>query len=210
MFVSSIIGPPALTVNIIKNIERSSIVVQWDAVDDFFHTTYTITWSDERDLHGVDTVDVQTSYTITGLTLDTVYTITVTAGNRCGSGPEFRTSVSLSTDITSTTLSISPTVTASTNPVTTMLTTSSTTITSRIIANSTTINTVVTTVGRNDDTSTKAPAVTTLITITPTTEFLCYSTITITTTAMADPNASTYILKYNCSMLFQPEEIITQ
>ena len=86
--------------NIIKNITNSSIVVQWDAVDDFLYTTYAITWSDERALHEVDTVDVQTSYAITGLILDTVYTITVTAANRCGGGPEFSTSVSLSTGTT--------------------------------------------------------------------------------------------------------------
>ena len=110
-------GPPALTVNIMKNIERSSIVVQWDAVDDFLHTTYTIIWTDDRDLNGADTVEEQTSYTITGLTLDTVYTITVDAVNKCGDGPDFITSVSLSSDTTSTTSTISPTVTASTNPV---------------------------------------------------------------------------------------------
>ena len=103
-------GPSALTANIIKNIESSSIVVQWDAVDDSLPTIYTVTWTDHRDLNGVDTLDEQTSYTITGLTLDTVYTITVSAANRCDSGPEFRTSVSLSTDITSTTTTISPTV----------------------------------------------------------------------------------------------------
>ena len=40
-------GPPALTVNIIKNIESLSIVVQWDVVDDFLHTTYTIIWFDD-------------------------------------------------------------------------------------------------------------------------------------------------------------------
>ena len=188
--------------NIIKNIERSSIVVQWDAVDDSLHTTYIVTWTDHKVFHEGATVDEQTSYTITGLTLDTVYTIRFAAANRCGSGPEFRTSVSLSTDTTS---SISPTVTASTNPVTTMLTTSSTIITSRIIANSTTTNIVLTTVGRNDDISSKATAVATLITTTPTTEFLCYSTITITTTAMADSNSSTYILKHNCSILLQFE-----
>ena len=55
--------------------------------------------------HGDTTVEEQTSYTITGLTLDTVYTIIVTACNMCGCGPVFITSVSLST------------VTASTNPV---------------------------------------------------------------------------------------------
>ena len=96
-------GPSALRVNIMKN---SSIVVQWDTVDDFLPTVYTITWTSDRDINGVDTVDVdepETSYTITGLTLDTVYTITVTAANRCGSGPEFRNRVSISTGTTSTT-----------------------------------------------------------------------------------------------------------
>ena len=96
--------------NVTKNIESSSIVVQWDVVD---ATIYTVTWTDDRDLHGVDTVDEQTSYTITGLTLDTVYTITVSAANRCGSGPDFRTTVLLSTDTTSTT---STTMTTTVNP----------------------------------------------------------------------------------------------
>ena len=50
-------GPPALTVNMIKNIESSSVVVQWDAVhvDDFLPTTYTIVWGDRNDQF--DTVD---------------------------------------------------------------------------------------------------------------------------------------------------------
>ena len=105
-------GPPALRVNIIKNIGSLSIVLQWDAVDDSFPTTYTVVWTDGR-LLGTATTEEQTSYTITGLTLDTIYAITVAAANTCGSGPEFQTSVSLSTDTTSTTSTISPTVTAS-------------------------------------------------------------------------------------------------
>ena len=116
-FIFPLIGPSVFTVNIMKNIMNSSIVVQWDAVDDSLHTAYTIIWTDDRDLHEVDTVDEQTSYTITGLTLDTVYIITVTAANiYCGSGSEFRTSVSLSTDMTSTTSTISPTVTSTVDP----------------------------------------------------------------------------------------------
>ena len=83
--------------NIIKNIESLSIVVQWDAVDDNLPTTYTIVWTDEGDLFEVATLTEQTSYTITGLTLDTVYTITVTAANRCGQGPEFSTTISFPT-----------------------------------------------------------------------------------------------------------------
>ena len=76
-----------------KNIESTSIIVQWDAVD---LTTYTVFWTNGRDLFEVATVE-QTSYTITGLTLDTVYNITVSAANMCGNGPEFRTSVSFPT-----------------------------------------------------------------------------------------------------------------
>ena len=80
------------------NTLSSSVVVQWDEVDDSLTTTYIVTWVSERDhiAHPV-TVTENSSYIITGLTLDTVYTITVTAANRCDQGPEYRTSVSLST-----------------------------------------------------------------------------------------------------------------
>ena len=62
--------------DIIKSTESSSIVVHWDPVDDFLYTTYTVYWTDERDhILQVATVDEQTSYIITGLILDTVYTI---------------------------------------------------------------------------------------------------------------------------------------
>ena len=88
-----------------ENIENSSIVLQWDAVDDSLPTTYKIILTDEGDIFNVTTVTGQTSYTITGLTLDTVYTITITASNTmCGQGPEFNTSVSFSTDTTSASL----------------------------------------------------------------------------------------------------------
>ena len=90
--------PPTLMVNIIliKDNENSSIVVQWDIVDDSLTTTYIVTWTSESDhiLHHTTRIE-QSSYRITGLTLDTVYTITVTASNRCGQGPEYRTSVLL-------------------------------------------------------------------------------------------------------------------
>ena len=60
-------------------------------MDDFLPTIYTVALTDGRDFSELTTLIEQTSYTITGLTLDTVYTITVTAANMCGSGPEFRT-----------------------------------------------------------------------------------------------------------------------
>ena len=98
MFYICFIGPPALTVNIMKNTKSLSIVIQWDEVHDSLTTTFIVTWISERDhiTHPVTLIE-QSSYTITGLTLDTVYTITVTAANRCGQGPEYRTSVSLTT-----------------------------------------------------------------------------------------------------------------
>ena len=64
-------------------------------VDDFLTTTnYTVTWTIGTTPIDSATLIEQTSYTITGLTLDTVYTITVTAANECGQDPEYVTSVS--------------------------------------------------------------------------------------------------------------------
>ena len=96
--------PPALSVNVTKNIETLSIVVQWDAVDDSLPTTYTVTWtSSERDGIQVATLIEQTSYTITAITVSAVYTITVTAANvYCGSGPEFSTTILFCSDTTDT------------------------------------------------------------------------------------------------------------
>ena len=75
-----------------------SVVVQWDAVNNSLPTNYTVTWaSDETTLAKSSTLLKGSSYTITGLTLDTVYAISVTANNRCGTGPEYRTSVSFPT-----------------------------------------------------------------------------------------------------------------
>ena len=97
LFILCFAGPSSLNVTTTKNIKSSSIVLQWDAVDDSLTTSYTIIWS-TRAGGGlqVATLTEQTSYTINGLSLDTVYTIAVTAANECGSGPEFRTSISLS------------------------------------------------------------------------------------------------------------------
>ena len=87
--------------SITKNNASLSSAVQWDAVDDSLDTNYTVTWINETDhTQSVVTLVEQTSYTITGLTLDTVYTITVAAANRCGQGPEFSTSISFSTGTT--------------------------------------------------------------------------------------------------------------
>ena len=90
-------GPSALTVNVTKNNESLSSVVQWDAVDGSLATNYIVTWTSETDPTQSVTTTMETSYTITGLTLDTVYTITVAAVNMCGSGPAFSTSIAFHT-----------------------------------------------------------------------------------------------------------------
>ena len=90
-------GPSALKVTTTRNIGDLSVVVQWDEVDDFLPTNYTVTWSSDGANSTSHTLIEQSSYTITGLTLDTVHTITVTAINRCGTGPDYSTSVSFPT-----------------------------------------------------------------------------------------------------------------
>ena len=169
------VGPPALIVNITENTESSSIVVQWDEVDHSLTTTYIVTWTSERDhiVHPV-TLTEQSSYTITGLTLDTVYTITVVAANMCGQGPEYRTSTSFIL-ITSTISSISPTTTPSmtstTIPtsiaITTAVTSSSITTTTILMTNpsGTTTNSFTTTVSRIATTTTNLHATITTTTV---------------------------------------------
>ena len=66
-------------------------------MDGSLATNYTVTWTSETDHKSSVATTMETSHTITGLTLDTVYTITVAAANMCGNGPEFRTSISFST-----------------------------------------------------------------------------------------------------------------
>ena len=97
------IGPPALRVYITKSIKDLSVVVKWDEVDDSLPTTYIVTWiSATIHVESVTLIE-QSPYTITGLTLDTVYTVTVTASNRCGTGPKYSTSISFSSGIIFTT-----------------------------------------------------------------------------------------------------------
>ena len=80
-----------------RNMMELSVVVQWDEVDDSLNANYTVNWtSDGTDSVQSRTLIEQSSCTITGLTLDTVYAITVTASNKCGTKTE-RTSVTFST-----------------------------------------------------------------------------------------------------------------
>ena len=148
IYTYPLIGPPALTVNVTKNTESSSIVVQWDEVDDSLTTTYTVTWTSERDLNDIQsyTLIEQSSYTITGLTLDTVYTINVVASNRCGTGPEYSTTISLTTD-TASSVNISTAPTAIDPVISTSIANPSTTTAMITFSTSTTTTTKVTTIG---------------------------------------------------------------
>ena len=188
------VGPPGLTVNITENIESPSIVVQWDEVDDSLITNYTVTWTSERDhiLHH-DALIEQLSYTIIGLTLDTVYIITVSASNNCGSGPEYRTSVSLTVDTTS---SISPTTT--THSMTTTTIPSSIAITTAVTSSSITATTILVTTPSRITTN----SLTTTVSIIATTTTNLHATIItsivedssiITVTTTITNNSCTYI-----------------
>ena len=64
----------------------TSFVVLWDKVVNIFTITYTVTWSNEIGMIGMDTVN-SPSYTVNGLTANTSYYVTVVANNRCGAGP---------------------------------------------------------------------------------------------------------------------------
>ena len=101
IYVRICTGPTALKVNVTKNNESLSSDVQWDAVDDSLATNYTVTWTNETDRTPLRANTMETSYTITGLTLDTVYTITVSAVNMCGRGPDFNISISFPTGMIS-------------------------------------------------------------------------------------------------------------
>ena len=162
--------------NITINIEslNSSIVIHWDEVDDSLPTTYTVTWTNDRDhiTYGATLIE-QSSYTITGLTLDTVYTITVTASNKCGTGPEYSTSVSLTTDTTS----------SNTSAITYIMTTTSATslITSTAITKSS--NITASNAVMNPSTTTTDPITTSSITDLKTSSTNPSAVITSTNTA---------------------------
>ena len=196
--------------NITKCIESLSIVVQWDAVDNSLTTIYIVTWTRAGGGLQVATLTEQTSYTITGLTLDTVYTLIVSAANTCGSGPRFITSVSLSAVTIPTRSSISPNVTAITNGISISIATTSSTIaitttnpmiisttantsTNTVINPSiTTINSMITTVNKNSvstRSNTNIEITTTTVTITKQFTDTVFLSTSPVKTNMADENS---------------------
>ena len=76
-----------MSVRIRDDITNESFVVLWDEVMDIFNITYNVTWYDDSGVIGMDTVN-SPPYTVTGLTTNTSYNVTVSAiSTHCGAGP---------------------------------------------------------------------------------------------------------------------------
>ena len=75
-----------MNVRIRDDITSESFVVLWDEVMDIFTITYNVTWYNDSGIIGMDTVN-SPPYTVTGLTTNTSYNVTVGAINTCGAGP---------------------------------------------------------------------------------------------------------------------------
>ena len=76
-----------MNVRIRDDITNESFVVLWDEVMDIFTITYIVTWHNKSDIIEMDTVG-SPPYTVTGLTANTSYNVTVVAINTCcGAGP---------------------------------------------------------------------------------------------------------------------------
>ena len=126
-----------------ENITNVSFVVQWDAVDQS-DVKYVVNWLD-IDNPSLQTATVtETSHTVTGLTPNTSYLVTVAVINeRCkGYSPHsvgifIKTKILFSINTNSTTSSANPTTTITT---TTATTNTATTIT--IMTNTTTMTTI--------------------------------------------------------------------
>ena len=66
--------------------KNDSFTVQWDPVTDIFPITYTVQWYGEDINDTANTSEL--SYTVTGLTSNTSYSVSVVAINTCcGAGP---------------------------------------------------------------------------------------------------------------------------
>lgn len=69
------------------NVTHESFVVEWEAVMDASSVNYTVRWVGEDGINATATVNAL-SYTVTGLTENTSYSVAVFAINTCcGQGP---------------------------------------------------------------------------------------------------------------------------
>ena len=112
---------PTTPINIrlpVENITDVLFIVQWDKVINQSVSGYKVIWTDESNSTQTVTVN-ETSYTVTGLTPNTTYTVNVAAINKCGTGPlstdkRVTTNVSFSMNTISTSTIINPSITTST------------------------------------------------------------------------------------------------
>ena len=82
-----------------ENITGESFVVQWDEVNDIFTVNYTVRCYRGDDVIGMASVD-RLSYTVTGLTANTSYNVTVVAINTCcGAEPVSDVVMVITTDL---------------------------------------------------------------------------------------------------------------
>ena len=75
-----------MNVRIRDNNTNESFVILWDEMMDIFTITYNVSWYDDSGIIGMNTVN-SPPYTVTGLTANTTYNVTVVAVNTCGAGP---------------------------------------------------------------------------------------------------------------------------
>ena len=129
-----------------EDITNVSFVVQWDAVINHSDVKYEVNWLDIDNPSLQKATVTETSYTVTGLTPNTSYLVTVAVLNKkCkGHSPHsvgitIKTKILLSINTNSTTSSANPT-TATTSTATTTATTTTTTTT--IMTNTTTMTTI--------------------------------------------------------------------
>ena len=124
-FVLNTGAPSAVVVNDeipSDDITNQSIVVRWSSVNDTFPINYTVRWYGEDGIDGMTTVN-GLSYTITGLTANTSYNVTVVAINTCcGAGPVSNV-VMIMTNNKPPTLPPPPPTTTATTTTTTLYTT---------------------------------------------------------------------------------------
>ena len=89
---------PSGVMNVRIRITNESFVVLWDEVMDIFTITYTVTWYNDSGIIGMDTVN-NPPYTVTGLTTNTYYYVTVVAINTCcGAGPVSDVTMTMTND----------------------------------------------------------------------------------------------------------------
>ena len=74
--------PDDVMITTTYNSTSGSLLVQWNEVTDYFTVKYTIAWYTDSGIIGMDTVN-SPPYTITGLTANRSYNVTVVDINTC-------------------------------------------------------------------------------------------------------------------------------